>query len=183
MHKGFIATTFYRLELAGVPCDRALPLGARGCTLRPRLTAWGSRVFLALAHHLLVNHARPNGLNCLNGPISPVRGMQICVMTQKTNAAIAAAGQGARSSLRGSRGEQPPGGARRSGDLRAHKRARSGGVKGSTKPPAQSALTGSMAKAVLWKTAARSRAEEVAPDQKLPPSLACQTSKNGTGNR
>jgi len=30
-------------------------------------------------------------------------------------AAIAAAGQGARSPLRGSRGEQPPGGARRSG--------------------------------------------------------------------
>ena len=86
----------------------------------------------------------------------------------KPNAAIAAAGQGARSSLRGSRGEEPPGGARRSGDLRAHKRARSGGVKGSTKPPAQSAHTGSVAKAVLWKTAARSRAEEVASDKNSP---------------
>ena len=92
----------------------------------------------------------------------------MCVMEQKTNAAIAAAGQGARSSLRGSRGEQPPGGARRSGDLRAQKRARSGGVKGSAKPPIQNAHTGSMTKAVLWKTAARSRAEEVAPDQKSP---------------
>ena len=59
----------------------------------------------------------------------------------KTDAAIAAAGQGARSSLRGSRGEEPPGGARRSGDLRARKRARSGGVKGSAKPPKKSADT------------------------------------------
>ena len=86
----------------------------------------------------------------------------------KTDAAIAAAGQGARSPLRGSRGEQPPGGARRSGDLRARKRARSGGVKGSAKPPIQNAYTRLMAKAVLWKTAARSRAEEVAPDNKIP---------------
>jgi len=84
----------------------------------------------------------------------------------KNNAAIAAAGQGARSSLRGSRGEEPPGGARRSGDLRARKRARSGGVKCYTKPPIRNAHTPLVAKAVLWKTAARSRAEEVASDKK-----------------
>ena len=103
-------------------------------------------------------------------------------MMQKTNAAIAAAGQGARSSLRGSRGEEPPGGARRSGDLRAWKRARSGGVKGSAKPHAQSAHTPLVAKAVLWKTAARSRAEEVEPD-KNPPLSACQTLKNSAADR
>ena len=35
--------------------------------------------------------------------------------------------------MRGSRGEQPPGGARRSGDLRAHKRARSGGFEAASR--------------------------------------------------
>ena len=34
--------------------------------------------------------------------------MQVCVMTQKNNAAIVTAGQGARSSLWGSRGEISP---------------------------------------------------------------------------
>ena len=34
---------------AGVSCDRVLLLGARGCFLRPRFSAWGARVFLATA--------------------------------------------------------------------------------------------------------------------------------------
>ena len=97
-----------------------------------------------------------------------VRGLQLCEMTPKPmplsrprvkGRVAPCEGPGA-SSRRARRDEAEY--------LRARKRARSGGVKGSAKPPKQNAHTRLVAKAVLWKTAARSRSGGSRIGQKIP---------------